>query len=358
LVTGDAIVAAARGYEGTHYEYGGSSPIGFDCSGLTQYVYRTTAGVRLPRTAAAQQHVGVAAPLDDLAPGDLVFYGSPAHHVGIAVGHGTGHMIAAPHTGDVVKEQAIYPTPSNARRVLTTATGGGTVAGVRRLTPTEIAALCCNMTGDVDRAATAAAVADAESSRWPDARCWNVRGSNGRYACYPGYSRASQGRPPATVKAASYDRGLWQLNSRSHPEVSDADADNPIKAVSAVFHSSHGFADFHEWVTFTSGAYKATLGGYHQECADLLAKGPSAIAAAMANVGRLFVDPAGAAGAAAKAAGQLGGPWAVLYNGETWVRVLEVVGGVGCLVAGAFMLHSDLIRPEIARAARAVSLSR
>jgi cell wall-associated NlpC family hydrolase len=42
----------------------------------------------------------------DAQPGDLVFFGSPAYHVGIYIGG--GRMIAAPHTGTVVQIQAVY----------------------------------------------------------------------------------------------------------------------------------------------------------------------------------------------------------------------------------------------------------
>jgi len=42
----------------------------------------------------------------DLQPGDLVFFGSPIHHVGIYIGG--GRMISAPHSGDVVKIQDAF----------------------------------------------------------------------------------------------------------------------------------------------------------------------------------------------------------------------------------------------------------
>lgn len=90
---------------------GSDGPDSFDCSGLTQSAYGSV-GVRLPRVAADQwwsgRHVGLA----ELAPGDLLFWGSdsrnPAtiHHVAIYAGH--GRMIAAPHTGALVREQNVY----------------------------------------------------------------------------------------------------------------------------------------------------------------------------------------------------------------------------------------------------------
>ncbi|MBC9957835.1 peptidoglycan-binding protein [Yimella sp. cx-51] len=109
---GQRILAAARKYLGVPYVWGGSTPSGFDCSGLTQYVYRE-AGLTIPRTASMQQRAmtRVATP----QPGDLVFFGTPAYHVGIWVSEGT--MIAAPYPGQVVRQQPIYNTPSGYARV-------------------------------------------------------------------------------------------------------------------------------------------------------------------------------------------------------------------------------------------------
>jgi cell wall-associated NlpC family hydrolase len=71
---------------GTHYVWGGETPLGFDCSGFVQYVMARS-GIQLPRTAremkAAVQEISAA----DLRPGDLVFFRSP-DHVGIYVGDG------------------------------------------------------------------------------------------------------------------------------------------------------------------------------------------------------------------------------------------------------------------------------
>ena len=104
---GAAVVALASRYLGVPYRYGGSSPRGFDCSGLTQYVYGLL-GVRLPRTAAAQYGATAHVSRSQARAGDLVFFftGGTVTHVGIYLGGNM--MIAAPHTGDVVKKQSIY----------------------------------------------------------------------------------------------------------------------------------------------------------------------------------------------------------------------------------------------------------
>lgn len=105
--SGNAVIAIAERYLGVPYVYGGSTPSGFDCSGLTSYVYRQL-GISLARTAAGQQATvrSVSTP----QVGDLVFFGYPAHHVGIYAGNGM--MIAAPYPGQRVRLQQIWDTPS------------------------------------------------------------------------------------------------------------------------------------------------------------------------------------------------------------------------------------------------------
>ena len=98
------IVNIARTLLGIAYSYGGTSPsTGFDCSGFTQYVFGK-AGISLPRTAADQQ--AAATPVSNPQPGDLVFFGSPAWHVGIYTGNGM--MIDAGKPGEVTTERAIF----------------------------------------------------------------------------------------------------------------------------------------------------------------------------------------------------------------------------------------------------------
>jgi cell wall-associated NlpC family hydrolase len=95
-----AAISEARAQLGKPYAWGGGGPNSFDCSGLTAWAWRA-AGVSLPHNAAAQQGMGRSVSRGDLQPGDLVFFGSPAYHVGLYVGDGM--MIHAPTTGDVVK---------------------------------------------------------------------------------------------------------------------------------------------------------------------------------------------------------------------------------------------------------------
>jgi cell wall-associated NlpC family hydrolase len=126
-VNGQDVVSEASQFEGTPYVWGGTSPQGFDCSGLTQYVYAQL-GIQLPRTSEMQATVG--SPVGSLAaaqPGDLVFFAgsdgtanSPGH-VGIYIGN--GQMIDAPHTGSSVEVQPV--------------SSAGPVVAIRRVLPSN-----------------------------------------------------------------------------------------------------------------------------------------------------------------------------------------------------------------------------
>ena len=99
---GQEVVNCAKKYLGVKYVYGGTSPAGFDCSGLVQYVCKSV-GISVNRTAASQFNNGKSVNKNDLLPGDLLFFAKNGriHHVSIYAGN--GKMIHAPQTGDVVK---------------------------------------------------------------------------------------------------------------------------------------------------------------------------------------------------------------------------------------------------------------
>lgn len=101
-------------YLGVPYVWGGTSPAGFDCSGLVQYVYREC-GIELPRTTYTQINCGEYVSIDSLAIGDIVFFGN--YHVGIYIGD--YQYIHAPQSGDVVKIQSMNSyCPTSARRII------------------------------------------------------------------------------------------------------------------------------------------------------------------------------------------------------------------------------------------------
>ncbi len=122
--SGAAIVSEASRFLGVPYVWGGSSPSGFDCSGLVQYVFGQL-GVTLPRGSVDQSEVGTpVASLAQAQPGDLLFFepgangappGKPGH-VGIYIGN--DEMIDAPETGETVQIQAVPCPPLDIRRVV------------------------------------------------------------------------------------------------------------------------------------------------------------------------------------------------------------------------------------------------
>jgi cell wall-associated NlpC family hydrolase len=133
-VTGAAFVArqarnvAQRAYTfiGVPYRFGGSQPAtGFDCSGFVHYLYQTVIGDDLPRHSKELGSQGQAIKVDQLEPGDLVFFkmnGQAFSHVGIYVGE--GQFIHAPGSGERIQVQDIdnpfwMSRLSGARRYLT-----------------------------------------------------------------------------------------------------------------------------------------------------------------------------------------------------------------------------------------------
>lgn len=88
---GQEIADFAKQYVGYRYVYGGSTPKGgFDCSGLTMYVYKQF-GINLPHSATAQSKIGTKVEKSNIQPGDLVFFSDyrtykGIGHVGIYIG--------------------------------------------------------------------------------------------------------------------------------------------------------------------------------------------------------------------------------------------------------------------------------
>lgn len=102
----NTIISTAKSLVGTPYVWGGESlqEGGFDCSGLTYYVFKKV-GITLNRVSADQAKQGTTVSRANLQPGDLVFYSfqgtSKVDHVGIYIG--SNKMIHSPKAGDTVK---------------------------------------------------------------------------------------------------------------------------------------------------------------------------------------------------------------------------------------------------------------
>ncbi|MBK3560232.1 C40 family peptidase [Streptomyces globisporus] len=119
-VSGSAasIVAFAKAQVGDAYVSGGTGPNAWDCSGLVQAAYRT-AGIDLPRVSQSQSTAGTQVSLDNLQPGDILYWGGAgsAYHVAIYVGG--GEFVGAQNSGTgTVQRSMDYDRPTGAVRVL------------------------------------------------------------------------------------------------------------------------------------------------------------------------------------------------------------------------------------------------
>lgn len=89
---GAAIVAEALRYVGAPYVWGGTTPAGWDCSGMVGWVYANAWGVSLPRVSQDQFNYGNVIAPDQIEAGDIVFFadisGPGITHNGIALGDG------------------------------------------------------------------------------------------------------------------------------------------------------------------------------------------------------------------------------------------------------------------------------
>ena len=101
-------VQTALAQVGDPYSWGSAGPGAFDCSGLTMYSW-AAAGVSLPHSSSAQYGVGMHISRSQVRAGDLVFFYSPIHHVGIAISN--SQMVHAPTWGQPVQVASIDSSP-------------------------------------------------------------------------------------------------------------------------------------------------------------------------------------------------------------------------------------------------------
>lgn len=128
-ISGASLVAYAKKFLGVPYVWGGTTPKGFDCSGLMQYVYKHF-NINLPRTSQEQAKVGKGVSASQLQLGDLIISdwgGGYASHVGMYIG--AGKLIEAPRTGvpvRIISLDSNYKKHVNTYRRVSGVSGGST----------------------------------------------------------------------------------------------------------------------------------------------------------------------------------------------------------------------------------------
>lgn len=96
------ITSYAKSFIDVPYVWGGTTPAGFDCSGLVQYVYGHF-GINLPRVTYDQEHAGTIKSVASAQPGDLLFFGERGNTYHVAISLGGGSYVHAPTVGQNVK---------------------------------------------------------------------------------------------------------------------------------------------------------------------------------------------------------------------------------------------------------------
>lgn len=100
---GQQVVNEAEKYIGTPYVWGGKDTSGFDCSGLTQYVYKQVTGKDIGVWTVAQESSGTQISVDQAQQGDLLFWGDKGSSYHVAISAGGDQYIHAPQPGENVK---------------------------------------------------------------------------------------------------------------------------------------------------------------------------------------------------------------------------------------------------------------
>lgn len=113
------VTAVATSYLGVPYVWGGTTPEGFDCSGLVQYSYQKALELELARVTTGQETQGVEVSFDELQTGDLLFFGPRGNTEHVAIYLTDGYYIHAPQPGETVKvTRMIDYVPSFVRRMI------------------------------------------------------------------------------------------------------------------------------------------------------------------------------------------------------------------------------------------------
>ncbi len=111
-------VSVAAAQRGKPYAFGAAGPYAFDCSGLTQYVYRAVGWGVLPHNANSQKYYGSAVAQSAKIPGDLLVFTSGGYGYHVAVYAGNGYMWDAPGSGQTVGLHRIWSNSYLVRRLV------------------------------------------------------------------------------------------------------------------------------------------------------------------------------------------------------------------------------------------------
>ena len=259
---------------------------------------------------------------------------------GTYVPSGTGVTITPEQVVAVADYQMatqVVSNPGNGADIVINIPFIGNSPRTATITPTEYAR----------RVGTAAAIMWGESAGHTDARCFDGPLPTGHAA------RAGQ-NANCNQPGRGVDRGLWQLNSKSFT-IPDATADDPRAATAFVWGASQGFTNWGPW----KGTAALTPGSpRHQQVVDQIQKaqaGYSGVAVentpGPSTVGGLL-SPISSTIDAAKAALGLAfslAKW--IANPRNWLRVLEIVGGIGLVAAAVLIMNKDLAGPAAGLAA-------
>ena len=114
---GQTVASFAQRFVGNPYVWGGTTPSGFDCSGLVQYVYGQI-GVNISRTTYTQVNEGRYVSRDELLAGDLVFLICYSGHIAIYIGNGKIVHASSRKTGIKISPKANYRKVLSVRRIV------------------------------------------------------------------------------------------------------------------------------------------------------------------------------------------------------------------------------------------------
>jgi cell wall-associated NlpC family hydrolase len=275
--SGTAIVSEASKFLGVPYVWGGSSPSGFDCSGLVQYVFGQL-GVEVPRGSVAQSEVGApVASLAEAQPGDLLFFepgqngappGKPGH---VAIYIGDDQMIAAPQTGETVQVQPVPCTPLAIRRVQVPGAAGIATAGT---------ATAGTATADIVGSGTATAnLVSADSASGPDGSVqMGTISVPAQYAGLVQQASASSGTPAPLLAAILFNESRFEPGvvsaagaegiAQFMPATAAAHGVNPYDPSSAIPGAADLLAQFHaSFASWTDAVAAYAAGGGAVEAA-------------------------------------------------------------------------------------------